>query len=101
MNVNSIVRCDQCDNGLETEWICCPWCGYKDGITLEDAVQQIVALRDALKPFGKIAAKYDQRVYPADTDSQGVSVSLGDCRRALLAMQKSHTGARAQELDPK
>lgn len=40
----------------------------------------------ALAPFAAIAKEYDERVWPADKDRQRVSVTLGECRRALEAL---------------
>ena len=46
-------------------------------------------LKAALEPLAAIAQIYDERVYPPDSDSQLVSVCLGDLRKALAALTQA------------
>lgn len=55
----------------------------------EDVEDLIEDLKCAVAEFGDIAAHYDSLVYPPDHDSQGVSVALGQCRRAKEAYEKA------------
>ena len=47
------------------------------------------ALLAALEPLAAIARIYDAQVYPPDSDSQLVSVCLGDLRKALAAITQA------------
>ena len=47
----------------------------------------IEEMRVALRPFAELANEYDERVYPPDKDSQRISVTLGECRRAAEALK--------------
>ena len=47
------------------------------------------SLLAALRPLAALAREYDERVYPDDRDTQGVSVPLGVLRQARAAIEEA------------
>lgn len=47
---------------------------------------QLQTLRNALEPFASLAKKYDNRISPPATDQMLIGVTLGDLRRARVAL---------------